>query len=166
MAVLEQAAVRLIGNERAKLDEVKARYRVRERQVGQFVTAYGQSCWPVESLADLKPAPFYLLATEGRVHIDKDHRWHMETLAEVCQTDPELLRATPFRVVDVTDPASEAAGVSEWEELTGLGGEGMVVKPLSFVQKGRRGLSQPAVKCRGANTCGSSMAPSTRPRKT
>src|SRR5439155_14367190 len=34
-------------------------------------------------------------------------------------------------------------------ELTGRGGEGMVVKPLDFVLKGRRGLAQPAVKCRG-----------------
>src|SRR5207247_5009958 len=29
------------------------------------------------------------------------------------------------------------------------GGEGLVVKPLEFVAKGRRGLVQPAVKCRG-----------------
>ena len=29
------------------------------------------------------------------------------------------------------------------------GGEGMVVKPLGFLHKGRRGPSQPAVKCRG-----------------
>ena len=34
-------------------------------------------------------------------------------------------------------------------ELTGQGGEGMVVKPLAFLHKGRRGLTQPAVKCRG-----------------
>ena len=36
-----------------------------------------------------------------------------------------------------------------WEELTGRGGEGMVVKPLEFVVRGRRGLTQPAIKCRG-----------------
>ena len=36
-----------------------------------------------------------------------------------------------------------------WEELTGRGGEGMVVKPLDFVTQGGRGLVQPAVKCRG-----------------
>src|SRR5439155_9757966 len=29
------------------------------------------------------------------------------------------------------------------------GGEGMVVKPLEFVARGRRALVQPAVKCRG-----------------
>jgi protein phosphatase len=73
----------------------------------------------------------------------------METLAEVCRSDPELLRATPYMLVDVTDPASQAAGIAWWEELTGRGGEGMVVKPLSFIHRGTRGLSQPAVKCRG-----------------
>ena len=57
--------------------------------------------------------------------------------------------ATPFKVIDVTQPESEAEGVRWWEELTGRGGEGMVVKPLDFIAKNRRGLVQPAVKCRG-----------------
>lgn len=117
--------------------------------MGLFVDAYRRYCWTVESLTDLKLAPFHLLATEGRVHADKDHVWHMETLADVCRADPEILLATPYRVVDVTDPASWAEGIAWWEELTGRGGEGMVVKPLSFVLKGGRGLAQPAVKCRG-----------------
>ena len=34
-------------------------------------------------------------------------------------------------------------------DLTGRGGEGMVVKPHDFVARGPRGLVQPAVKCRG-----------------
>ena len=29
------------------------------------------------------------------------------------------------------------------------GGEGMVVKPLEFITRGKQGLVQPAVKCRG-----------------
>ena len=37
---------------------------------------------------------------------------------------------TPFKIVDLTDPESEATGVDWWLELTGRGGEGMVVKPL------------------------------------
>src|SRR5579859_6334208 len=60
-----------------------------------------------------------------------------------------ILVATPFRVIDLTDSASEADGIRWWEELTGRGGEGMVVKPFDFIVKGRRGLVQPAVKCRG-----------------
>ena len=73
----------------------------------------------------------------------------MDTLATVCRADPELLLATPYKVVDVTDPASVAEGVEWWTELTGRGGEGMVVKPLDFILRGKRGLAQPAVKCRG-----------------
>ncbi len=33
--------------------------------------------------------------------------------------------------------------------MTERGGEGMVVKPLDFIARGRRGLLQLAVKCRG-----------------
>lgn len=103
----------------------------------------------MESLNDLKLAPFHLLATQGAVHTDKDHAWHMETLAQICQADEQLLLATGYRLIDVTDSASEAEGISWWEDLTSRGGEGMVVKPLDFIVKGNRGLIQPAVKCRG-----------------
>ena len=89
------------------------------------------------------------MASERRVHTDKDHVWHMETLASVCVQDPDLLVPTPHRKVDLTDATSEAAAIAWWEELTGRGGEGMVVKPLTFVARGGRGLLQPAVKCRG-----------------
>ncbi len=125
------------------------RYRDRQERAGRFVEAYRRYCWPVASLADLKLAPFHLLASEAGVHTDRDHTWHMETLAGVCSADPELLLATPYRVVDVTDTASEAEAVAWWEELTGRGGEGMVVKPLDFIARDRRGLVQPALKTRG-----------------
>ena len=124
---------------RTKLAEVEARFRRREQDIDRFVAAYRQYCWPVESLTDLKLAPFHLLATEGHVHTDKDHLWHMETLAEVCRADPELLLATRYKVVDVTDPASQDEGIAWWEELTGRGGEGMVVKPLDVHPQGSPG---------------------------
>jgi protein phosphatase len=73
----------------------------------------------------------------------------MDTLARVCAADDGLLLATPYRVVDLTDPASEQAATAWWGELTAGGGEGMVVKPLDFIARGRRGVVQPAVKCRG-----------------
>jgi protein phosphatase len=102
----------------------------------------------VESLADLKLAPFHLLASEGAVHAERGHEWHMELLARLCRAAPQLLLATPYRVVTLDDQQAEAEGVRWWEELTGRG-EGMVVKPLAFIARGRRGLVQPAVKCRG-----------------
>ncbi|PYV24781.1 MAG: hypothetical protein DMG24_10500 [Acidobacteria bacterium] len=125
------------------------RFRARAAAAARYVDAYRRYCWPVHSLNDLRLAPFHLLATEGKVHANKDHAWHMETLARVCQCDSTLLLATPWNVVDVTDSESEARAVAWWEDLTNRGGEGMVVKPLEFVAKGRRGLVQPAVKCRG-----------------
>jgi protein phosphatase len=149
VSALEQAAARLAGGEKMKLEGIEHDYRRREDNLARFVAAYRQYCWPVSSLTDLKLAPFHLLATEGHVHMDRDHVWHMEELAKVCRCDPELLLPTPYRLVDVTDPASQADGIEWWTTLTDRGGEGMVVKPLSFVWRGQRGLAQPAVKCRG-----------------
>jgi protein phosphatase len=149
VASLASAAGRLGGDERAKLEKVAEVMGRREQGIGKFVDAYRQYCWTVNSLNDLKLAPFHLLASEGKVHIDKTHAWHMDTLATVCRADPELLLATSYKVVDVTEPMSVAEGIEWWTALTGRGGEGMVVKPLDFLLRGKRGLAQPAVKCRG-----------------
>jgi protein phosphatase len=146
---LDQAAAWLEGSENERVLQIASEYRRREQDVAQFVAAYRRYCWPVTSLTDWKLAPFHLLASEGRVHVDRDHAWHMDTLAEICRADPEILLATLCKVVDLTDPASQAEGIAWWTELTDRGGEGMVVKPLDFIHRGGRGLSQPAVKCRG-----------------
>jgi protein phosphatase len=124
-------------------------YRQRKEAADLYVESYRRYCWTVQSLADLKLAPFHILASEGVVHSVKDHVWHMETLAGICKADPDLLLATPFRTVDLTEPSDQEKGIQWWEELTAAGGEGMVVKPLEFVAKGRKGLAQPAVKVRG-----------------
>ncbi len=124
-------------------------FRQREEAATLYVEAYRRYCWTVHSLTDLKLAPFHLLATEGAVHTVKDHIWHMETLARICRADQELLLATPFQVVDLTNKADQEKGIKWWEKLTASGGEGMVVKPLEFVAKGPKGLTQPAVKVRG-----------------
>jgi len=125
------------------------RYRERESRTAAYVAAWDRYCWPVDSLDDLKLAPFHLLASEREVHVHRDHVWHMQTLSKVCAADPALLLATPYRIGDVTDAASQAAATGWWEELTARGGEGMVVKPLDFVTRGPRGLVQPALKTRG-----------------
>jgi protein phosphatase len=144
VSALEET-VKRIGDVGSLLDHYRARKDVAEK----YIDAYRRYCWPVNSLADLKLAPFHLLATEGKVHVDKDHIWHMAMLERLCAADEELLLATAHMVVDVTDPPSQESGIRWWEELTSRGGEGMVVKPLEFIARGPRGLVQPAVKCRG-----------------
>jgi protein phosphatase len=103
----------------------------------------------VETIGDYKIAPFHILASEGHVHADKDHTWHMRHAHALAAAAPEILRATDYKVIDITNRESEAEGFSWWETLTGAGGEGMVVKPLEWLNRGRRGLVQPALKCRG-----------------
>ena len=142
-------ALRLAESHVPEASELAARHQQRLEMAGKYVTAYRQYCWPVHSLADLKLAPFHLLASEGKVHADKDHAWHMTTLARLSEADAQLLLATPYKLVDLAHATSEEEGITWWEELTGAGGEGAVLKPLQFVAKNQRGLVQPAVKCRG-----------------
>lgn len=149
VSLLEQTAQRSESDVQQLIEQVQSRYQTRLDNIRQFVTAYRQYCWPVESLDDLKLAPFHLLATERKIHIDQNHQWHMETLAKLCEADPQLLLTTRFKVIDVTISEEEEGGIEWWQSLTEQGGEGMVVKPLLFVVKGKKGLVQPAIKCRG-----------------
>lgn len=151
------------------LEDLLMRTGARRSMVSDYIAAYRRYCWPVNSVDDLKLAPFHLLASEGAVHADKPNDWHMTTLARLANNGAphsssaqvtlasacgpsqhnDIIIATPFRIVDVTDPGSEAEGIRWWEELSERGGEGMVVKPLDFIVKNHRGLVQPALKCRG-----------------
>lgn len=64
-----------------------------------------------------------------------------------------LLIKTRHHVVDLAHDSSRAEAVDWWSELTaqdeGGHGEGFVVKPLAFLARGKKGLVQPALKCRG-----------------
>lgn len=130
-------------------ESLLSRYEKRRRRAKQYITAYRQYCWPVNSIEDLRLAPFHLLATEGKVHSSENHLWHMAALEKAFKPCNPIVIATTHRTVDVTDPISTLSGSAWWEELTGKGGEGMVVKPMEFIAKGKRGLVQPALKCRG-----------------
>lgn len=133
------------------LTALAERYRRRAQNVEKYVSAYRRYCWPVRSLADLRLAPFQLLAAEGAVFVERDHVWQMRLLARLaeCQPGGNVLIATRHQLVELGDAASEAQAVAWWSDLTAAGGEGMVVKPVAAVVSGQRGLVQPALKCRG-----------------
>jgi protein phosphatase len=122
----------------------------RATMVAKYTDAYRRYCWPVTSLRDVRLAPFHVLASEGAVHVDKGHAWHMASIAAMIAGDETgTLIATPHRIVDLADEASVAEATAWWESMTAGGGEGMVVKPLEFIARGKRGVLQPAIKCRG-----------------
>src|SRR5439155_13662066 len=107
----EVAALRQAAERGLDVTELHARTTARQEMVSDYVTAYRRYCWSVDSVSDLKLAPFHLLATEGHVHVDKPHDWHMQTLARVAGG---IIVATPFHVIDTTNPESEANGSRWW----------------------------------------------------
>jgi protein phosphatase len=126
------------------------RFTTRAALAERYTDAYRRYCWPVSSVCDLRLAPFHVLASEGAVHVNQDHAWHMATASSLCAADESgVLFTTTHRVVDLTDAKSEASATAWWEETTERGGEGMVVKPMQFIAHKGRLLVQPAVKCRG-----------------
>ncbi|MCB9127085.1 MAG: polynucleotide kinase-phosphatase [Ardenticatenales bacterium] len=129
--------------------ELRRRFDAQQGMIEAFSAAYRRYAWPVEGVDDLRLAPFHLLATEGVLHSDKSHLWQMESLSELTRQPDPLLHPTAYRLVDLTDDGARAEAVAWWEALTDAGGEGMVVKPMPFIARGRRSMIQPAVKCRG-----------------
>jgi PNKP adenylyltransferase domain, ligase domain len=128
-----------------------ARMEMRQAAVARYVSAYGRYCWPVAGVDDYRIAPFHLLATEATAHFDKDHLWHMAEFARLAAGGDRLLLATTHRLVDLADESGIEAATDWWRGLTEAGGEGMVVKPLTFIAPGRKGMAQPAIKCRGSD---------------
>lgn len=144
IAVLEQGAARGL-DVGSMLDDQRGRREAAE----SFTAAYGRYCWATSGLDGVRLAPFQVLASEGTVHAVRDHGWHLEVLDRLCAADTSLFQTTARRVVDLDDATAVAEATAWWEELTGSGGEGMVVKPFdALVREGRR-IVQPGVKCRG-----------------
>ncbi|MFF8899015.1 polynucleotide kinase-phosphatase [Streptomyces lydicus] len=119
-------------------------------------------------LDGVRLAPFQILAVQGRSLAALPHTEQLALIDRVIAAEgavasrdagpaggdaadrPGLLATTRRIVVDTEDEASVAAGIRWWLELTGAGGEGMVVKPLqALVRRGDGRLVQPGVKCRG-----------------
>ena len=115
------------------------------RLMGQTIDGY---CWASDTIEDYRIAPFHILATEGQVHGEQSHIWHMETLSKLAEADP-ILQTTGWKQINPEDAAQRQDIVDWWMTHTGKGGEGLVFKPAAFTVRGDKGLIQPAMKVRG-----------------
>ncbi|MEV0958311.1 MULTISPECIES: polynucleotide kinase-phosphatase [Streptomyces] len=131
--------------------ELAGRQRERAEDAAAFTEAYRRYCWSTEGLDGVRLAPFQILAVQGRSLASVPHDEQLPWLDRLVEHDPTgLLQVTRRLVVDTGDEASVRAGTDWWLEMTGRGGEGMVVKPLGALVRDEKGrLVQPGVKVRG-----------------
>lgn len=144
-AVLDALAGRSGSDE---LEQLRARAEIclsNARLMGKTIDGY---CWDADSIDDYRIAPFHILATEGRVHSDRPHTWHMKTIETLAKADA-ILQPTGWKQVDLNDPVQRETVTEWWLDHTARGGEGLVFKPTAFLVPGERGLIQPAMKVRG-----------------
>jgi protein phosphatase len=158
LAALEGAAARGV-----EVADLLARQRERAADAAAFTESYRRYCWTTDGLDGVRLAPFQILAVQGRSLTGLPHDEQLTLLDRLVEHDSTgLLQTTRRLYVDTADPESVRAGVDWWLEMTGRGGEGMVVKPIGAVVRwgsprsseaesgGDQGrLVQPGIKCRG-----------------
>ncbi|MGW3145513.1 polynucleotide kinase-phosphatase [Streptomyces sp. NPDC001177] len=146
LAALEGAAARGVD-----VTGLLSRQRERAADAAAFTDAYRRYCWTTDGLDGVRLAPFQILAVQGRSLAALPHDEQLALLDRLVEHDGTgLLQTTRRLYVDTGDPESVRAGVDWWLEMTGRGGEGMVVKPVgAMVRSGEGRLVQPGIKCRG-----------------
>ncbi|WP_326575938.1 polynucleotide kinase-phosphatase [Streptomyces sp. NBC_00481] len=146
LAALEAAAARGVD-----VGELLGKQRERAADAAAFTDAYRRYCWPTQGLDGVRLAPFQILAVQGRSLAALPHDEQLALIDRLVEFDVSgLLQTTRRLFVDTADEASVRAGIDWWLEMTGRGGEGMVVKPVGAVVRSDKGrLVQPGIKCRG-----------------
>ena len=142
--ILEQASA--AGRDVADLLD---RTRARVVNAEAFTAAYRRYRWETDGITGVRLAVFQVLASEGQAHQRQPHSWHLSAADRLVAADPKMFTTTRRLYVNTTDPESVDAGARWWQELTGAGGEGMVVKPAANLVTGRKRLVQPGLKVRG-----------------
>ncbi|WP_069761776.1 polynucleotide kinase-phosphatase [Streptomyces sp. LUP47B] len=145
------AALRGAADRGVDVTDLLARQRERADAAGAFTDAYRRYCWTTDGLDGVRLAPFQILAVQGRSLAALPHDEQLALLDRLVEHEGTgLLQTTRRLYVDTGDPESVRAGVDWWLEMTGRGGEGMVVKPLGAVVRSPEGrMVQPGIKCRG-----------------
>ena len=146
------AASKLLAKAARRVSDIEVLhndFKNRQELTKLYRMAYQHYCWPVNSIKDYALAPFHILAHEKSLNMDKDHKWHMDLISQLCDADPDIFQKTKHKIVMLDDGAACAKASEWWEKMTTKGGEGMVMKPMEFTAFGKSGLIQPGIKCRG-----------------
>ena len=126
------------------------RDRIGERLAAgrSYTAAYRPYVWPVRALADVRLAPFQVLAGSAGTFFARDHLWHMNAAERLAAADP-LIVPTRHIVADLGDEGAERRG----DRLVGASSPGPVVRAWWSSRSTRSpgcGTGRPAgMKCRG-----------------
>jgi len=113
-----QSAVTLAEARGIDLSAKPIRIAVRADMIEQYTAVWRRNSLPMSAVTDMRLALFHVIASAGNAHTDKDHLWHMETAAAICVADDSGVRfTTAHQIVDLADPAIEAAATACWEEI-------------------------------------------------
>jgi len=147
--VLEE--ITQLKNRNLDVSELENIFLPKNDSINKFIYSYRNYCKNVESISDIKVAPFHILATKGIVHKDKTNIWHIENIADFCNYETEIFLKTPYLVVNTNIDEEIQNACNWWEDLTKKGGEGFVTKPFDFFVNNNQNSDfiQPAIKCRG-----------------
>ena len=121
-------------------------YTDKLKNAARFDAVYKNYCWPTKDVKGIQIAPFHILAHSGTTHFDKPHTWHMEMNALLAENS-SLFLATEYRLIESEQQEEEV--INWWKEMTEHGHEGIVIKPLNFIENRKGKLLQPAIKVRG-----------------
>lgn len=121
-------------------------YTHKVKNAARFDAVYQNYCWPTKDLKGIQIAPFHILAHSQTTNFDQPHTWHMEMNAFLSENS-SLFIATEYRLINNEQDEEEV--IQWWKDMTEHGHEGIVIKPLNFIEERKGKMLQPAIKVRG-----------------
>lgn len=103
-------------------------------------------CKQVDSIDDVKVAPYHLLATDKGTCFKETHKAQLEHFGKIISlTKSDFIIPTEYIEVDLTSRESMDEAIRWWEEITSHGYEGAIFKTWHFTEPN----AIPMYKCRG-----------------
>ena len=133
-----------------EVENIEKTFENRQIQIQKYIQSYRNYCRQTNGIEGLVFAPFHILATEKTTYFDKSHDWHLNQIETFCKENPTFLQVTNHLFVDLDNEEEKQKAIDWWLTMTKKGGEGMVVKPIHYLNRHKGKPIQPAMKCRGS----------------